>query len=108
MIYEMPSCGGCRTCEMACSFHHLGKFNPSVSSIKIIDKEDTSGYVVMILEQSERRGLACDGCPGLAEPLCLEYCREKDELESILKQLARLEKSTARTGGARFQDRDQV
>jgi len=22
MIFDMPSCGGCRTCEMACSFRH--------------------------------------------------------------------------------------
>lgn len=85
MIFEMPTCGGCRTCEMACSFKHKGEFIPSISSIKILDKEDGPGYSVELLEAERERNLACDGCTELEYPLCLDYCQKADELEKILK-----------------------
>ena len=85
MIFEMPTCGGCRTCEMACSFKHKGEFIPSVSSIKILDKENGPGYRVELLEKEQGQNLACDGCKELEYPLCLDYCQKTDELETILK-----------------------
>ncbi len=87
MIFEMPACGGCRTCEIACSYHHTGEFNPSISSLKILDKEDGVGYQVMLLEEDEGQSKACDGCQELVEPLCMEYCKEKEELEKMIKEL---------------------
>jgi Fe-S-cluster-containing dehydrogenase component len=87
MIFEMEKCGGCRTCEIACSFHHRGEFNPSVSSIKILDKEGGAGYHVLLLEEDGEMGLACDGCRGLKEPLCMDYCKEKDQLGEMIKAL---------------------
>jgi Fe-S-cluster-containing hydrogenase component 2 len=87
MIFEMPSCGGCRTCEMVCSFHHKGLFEPSVSSIKILERENGPGFNVWLLEETGMDGIACDGCPGLEEPFCVEYCREKEDLRSFLDAL---------------------
>lgn len=86
MIFEMPICGGCRTCEMACSFKHKGEFIPAVTSIKILDKEDGPGYRVELVEVNEGLNLACDGCEGLEVPLCLDYCQKNEELEKILKE----------------------
>lgn len=88
MKQDMPSCGGCRTCEMVCSFHHTGEYNPSLSSIRILEKDNGAGFVVMLLEENGTEGLACDGCPGLDRPLCLKVCREENDLASILKKLA--------------------
>jgi Fe-S-cluster-containing hydrogenase component 2 len=85
MIFEMLVCGGCRTCEMACSFKHKGEFIPSVSSIKILDNDDGPGYRVELLEVAQGRNLACDGCRELEYPLCLDYCQKAEELEKILK-----------------------
>lgn len=84
MKFDMSSCGGCRTCEMACSFHHTGKFMPSVSSLVIVDKEDGPGCEVMLIRESDGTRMACDGCDGLDVPLCMDYCREIDDLGEIL------------------------
>jgi Fe-S-cluster-containing hydrogenase component 2 len=86
MIFDMPSCGGCRTCEMACSFKHRGEFIPAISSLKIMDKGDEPGFNVLLLEESDQRGIACDFCQELEVPLCLQYCRESEDLEKILKE----------------------
>ena len=86
MIFDMPSCGGCRTCELACSIKHTGKFNPSKSRIKIIDKGDKPGYKVLLLEEDEGGTTACDGCSTLKEPLCVTYCTEKDDLAEIVNE----------------------
>ena len=84
MVFEMPSCGGCRTCEIACSFKHIGEFAPSVSSLKILDREDGNGYDVLLLEETGPEGLSCDGCPERDIPLCVEYCHMPDDLTKIL------------------------
>jgi Fe-S-cluster-containing hydrogenase component 2 len=87
MIFDMPTCGGCRTCEIACSFHHKEEFNPAISSIKILDKKNEPGFYVMLVEESGGQSIPCDGCKGLEVPLCMEYCKEKDELEKMIKEL---------------------
>jgi len=83
--FDMDTCGGCRTCEIACSFHHSGEFNPSISSIKILDKADSAGYIVVLLEEDSKEGKGCDGCQGLEEPLCVEYCKEKEDLQGMIE-----------------------
>jgi Fe-S-cluster-containing hydrogenase component 2 len=85
MIFEMPTCGGCRTCEMASSVKYKREFNPSISIIKILDKDDEPGYRVELIEDERGQNLACDGCTNLDYPLCLDYCQKIDELEKILK-----------------------
>ena len=86
MLFDMPGCGNCRTCEIGCSFHHTGEFKPSVASIKIIEKENKDGKFILLLEKNEGERLACDGCVGLDEPMCIEYCKERDELCRMIKE----------------------
>lgn len=88
MKQDMPSCGGCRTCEMVCSFHHTGEYNPSLSSIKILEKDNGAGFIVLLLEEKSPEGFVCDRCLGLDQPLCLQVCREEDDLADILKNLS--------------------
>lgn len=81
----MPACGGCRTCEMACSFHHRGEFNPEVASLQILDKANGPGYCLWLAEESDDPRIPCDGCKDLEMPLCVEYCKESDDLFEILQ-----------------------
>ena len=84
IIFDMASCGGCRTCELACSFHHTKEFNPSVSSLKVLARDEGPGYQVLLVTESGGASRACDGCKNLDVPLCMEYCREVDDLGKIL------------------------
>ena len=86
MIFDMPTCGGCRTCEMACSFKHEEEFVPSISSIKIIDKKEGPGFLVLLLEETGTDGIACDGCKEFAVPMCMQYCRKSEDLKKILEE----------------------
>ena len=86
MIFDMPYCGGCRTCEMACSFHHRGEFVPAISSIEILEKVQEPGFLVALREKGDGKGMACDGCQGLDVPLCIEYCQKYEDLEKILAE----------------------
>jgi len=88
MIFDMPSCGGCRTCEIACSFHHTNEFQPSVSSIKILNSEKKQGYAVSLADEGDGMTMACDGCRGLDVPLCIQYCKDSDDLGKILKEFS--------------------
>jgi Fe-S-cluster-containing hydrogenase component 2 len=87
-IFDMPLCGGCRTCEIACSFHHQKEFNPAISSIKIMNQEENIPYRVWLVREGENRtmGIPCDGCKDLEEPLCVQFCRKKEELIEILEK----------------------
>jgi len=87
MIFDMPTCGACRTCEIACSYHNTGEFKPSASSIKILDKKDeTLGHLVLLIEYSDGQNIPCDGCKDLEEPLCMEVCQEKEKLHEMIKK----------------------
>lgn len=87
MIFKMDKCGGCRTCEIACGYHHEGVFRPAVSSIRIIDNEDGPGYAVMLVESATQSARACDGCEDLEVPWCVEYCQERDDLAKMIIEL---------------------
>jgi len=93
VIFKMASCGGCRTCEMACSFKHTGEFKPTVSSIKIKDKEDGLGFCVCLIEGGTEKSIACDGCVDLDEPLCLQYCEKQEDLKEILVEFLKKNQS---------------
>ena len=85
-MFDMSTCGGCRTCEMACSFHHTGNFVPAASSLKIVEKKDGPGYTVFLREAEDGEGYVCDGCKALDHPLCVDYCREAEDLDRLLKE----------------------
>ena len=71
---------------MACSFRHTGEFSPAVSSIRILDKADGNGFDVSLAGDRHGKRMICDGCPGLEEPLCLQYCEKVEDLRAILKE----------------------
>lgn len=87
MIFKMDKCGGCRTCEIACGYHHEGVFRPALSSIRIVDKEGEPGYNVILVEESTASVRACDGCKDLDVPWCVEYCQETDDLAKMILEL---------------------
>ena len=84
MVFDMASCGGCRTCEMACSFYHTGEFKPARSSIKILERQDGLGFVVSLAEHTNGQTIACTGCSELSTPWCVQYCEKGDDLTEIL------------------------
>ncbi len=86
MFFKMPCCGGCRTCVMACSYHHHREFNPAVSSLVVHEKKMGEGYDIELVETGDGQRMACDGCKDLDEPLCVAHCEENEELEKILKE----------------------
>jgi Fe-S-cluster-containing hydrogenase component 2 len=86
MLFHMPLCGGCRTCELACGFRHTGAFSHAASSLKVVDREDSHGYSIVLQEQLEGTRPACDGCEGLDAPLCVVYCREAEELQTMVRE----------------------
>ena len=84
MTFDMPSCAGCRTCEMVCSFKHKEAFMPSVSSIKILERKDHPGYLILLLEETGKQGIACDGCKEYDAPMCVQNCLKGEELKKII------------------------
>jgi len=58
ILVDAVKCAGCRYCEMLCSFHHEGKFSPSLSRVTVI-KEDRYGLDYPVLCHQ------CDPCPSV-------------------------------------------
>jgi len=85
---------------MMCSFHHTGEYNPSVSSIRILENENGAGYIVRLIEKNGVEGFACDQCRGLARPLCVKVCREEKDLADILKQFEQPGSTKQQSGGS--------
>jgi len=98
MIFDMPSCGGCSTCEMACSFRHRGEFIPAISSIRILDRERGPGFFLCLLEEGDGKRIACDGCVDLDVPPCVQHCEKGEDLEKILKDFMATRKQKGRQG----------
>jgi Fe-S-cluster-containing dehydrogenase component len=87
MTFETRSCTGCTTCEIACSYHHSEAFQPSISSIEITGSPK-DGFKVSFYSIAGGGHRSCDGCFGLAEPLCVTYCPAvaKSELKELLNR----------------------
>lgn len=86
MTYEMPSCGGCRTCEMACSFVLTGEFAPSRSVIRILDRSKGEGYIVELVKPPGKSTLPCPNCLNKATPLCIQYCEKSTDLKELIEK----------------------
>ena len=67
IFVDLAKCCACRSCELACSFHHHKCFDPSSSSIKVY-REDGKGTLEISLIST------CDGCPGDKPPWCVRFC----------------------------------
>ena len=86
MIFDMATCGGCRTCEIACSFKPKGVFMPAISSIKILENGNEPGFRVLLVEQGDEQSMACNGCKDLNTLPCVEYCDKGEDIEKILRE----------------------
>lgn len=64
------ACYGCRTCELACSFHHGRVFSPELSSIKV-SRNNRTGKIKWNIDST------CDLCSGETERLCIQFCAYK-------------------------------
>jgi len=85
MLFEMPNCGNCKTCEIVCSYHHTGDFSSVSSSLRVKENPDGKGYLIMIAERCEGTEITCDGCKGEEIPWCMKVCEEAEVLQGFLK-----------------------
>lgn len=53
---DASKCAGCRICELACSYQHEGGFNPSLSRISVVKKDEYGFDYPLFCRQ-------CDECP---------------------------------------------
>ena len=86
MQYDMPSCGGCRTCEMACAFLLTGEFTPSQSVMHILERTDVQGYVVTLAPPPGKSTLPCVACLKNGVPPCVQYCEKSQDLIRLIEQ----------------------
>jgi len=66
LVVWASRCRGCRSCQLACSFHRTGGYNPAQSCIELERDLATEKTAPMI------RVLTCDLCGG--RPACVEAC----------------------------------
>lgn len=80
MIFEMPSCTGCKTCEMACSLQHFGEFNPERATIRVQEKGDRAVYLLSFSDEGDGQRAFCIGCFA-----CVEICPVGEDLERLIR-----------------------
>ncbi len=85
--FETKTCAGCRSCELACSFHHRKVFQPSISSIVIKNTPKKLGFSAILYKETAEGHIGCDRCKGLPSPMCVQSCPSmlRDELENLLR-----------------------
>lgn len=76
-------CTGCRSCEIACSYHHKKIFSRRIASIKVERLEEEGRFDIVLWQRPEDGHIACDGCG-----FCLNYCppAQRGELKAILPE----------------------
>ena len=81
-VYSTDVCTGCRSCEIACSYHHNGVFSRKGTSITINRMESEGKFDIVLWQDEENGHVPCDGCG-----FCLKYCpvSVRDELKAALK-----------------------
>jgi Fe-S-cluster-containing dehydrogenase component len=67
LLHQPTLCYGCRTCELVCSLHHTGAFQPERSSVHVT-RQPRSGTVRWRVDRT------CDHCRDESQPLCVKYC----------------------------------
>jgi Fe-S-cluster-containing hydrogenase component 2 len=75
---DVHKCIGCRTCEVACSYHHRRVFNPKMASLKVRMSGEWPGISIALYQdlppQEMENRLPCDYCQGESIALCEKYC----------------------------------
>lgn len=76
LFVEPEKCTGCRTCELICSFTHVGEFNPLRSRVSVVSFEKTGFSFPTV----------CQQCSVAA---CMQVCPvgaiTKDQLTGAMK-----------------------
>jgi Fe-S-cluster-containing hydrogenase component 2 len=67
IIRNSNLCYACKTCQLACSFHHTKAFWPDQSSIAV-SRNPQNGTIKWRIKST------CDKCIDKEEPLCVKYC----------------------------------
>jgi len=67
IIVDIDLCYGCKSCQLACSFHHTKSFWPDKSNINV-SRNFQTGIIKWHINST------CDGCIDEEEPLCIKYC----------------------------------
>jgi Fe-S-cluster-containing dehydrogenase component len=88
LTFETVLCSGCRSCELACSFHHSKKFQPPISSIEIKTTPVRAGFTATLYKVGVYGHVGCDRCIGLPVPMCVQFCPavSRKELEDLLEK----------------------
>jgi Fe-S-cluster-containing hydrogenase component 2 len=86
VIFDTKDCTGCKTCAIACSYHHRAVFSLGLSSIEIKDRRQEGKFAIVFYKRDEDGHLGCDKCKGEEELLCMKYCNflARDELRTFL------------------------
>ncbi len=75
---DIDRCVGCRTCEIACSFHHRRVFAPEFASLEVREAAQWPGISILHYEEEAAKEagshLPCDLCEGEPAVLCSKYC----------------------------------
>lgn len=64
---DAKACYGCRSCELACSYHRHRAFSPGGGAIQV-RKDNKTGLIQWVRDSS------CDLCMGEDGPLCVRFC----------------------------------
>lgn len=68
LCINLHKCTGCRSCELACSWHFYKTFNPEASAIKVNRYDEEIELYI---------NSTCDLCYQEDIPLCIKYCAPK-------------------------------
>ena len=77
LVCYSEHCMGCRSCEIACSYHHTRSFSRRGSSIHVRRWERKGGFEIKINREEGRKQPSCDLCMGEPAPLCVRFCVPK-------------------------------
>jgi carbon-monoxide dehydrogenase iron sulfur subunit len=67
-------CTGCRSCEIACSYHHTKSFSRKKSSIHINRLERKGEFEIIFNWRKTTDHPTCDMCRNEETPLCAKFC----------------------------------
>ncbi len=67
LLVDAQRCTACRSCELACHYHHTGRFGTTRSSVHVQYEADSSGLSITF-------DRTCNECPDEDVPLCAQFC----------------------------------
>ena len=93
IVIDSKHCCGCRSCVLACSYHHTKTFGiKKATSMDIRRRPKEGKFAIVLYKQAEDGHVPCDCAEG--SELCLKYCEllvqddkslARDELRAILR-----------------------